>query len=596
MTNILSFDSLYIVQPLRRLYLAVIRVLSNFQSSDQVRIILYRLDQDNILLRDARSLSGLTIGINQNKIDALSFEFYRYLETSSELRKITIKKIPLLQLYTRQTKLKLTAILNCIYRIENFSLETKDNIEIITDQQTASIIKEGIKFLEKDIQNISWKTNILLTSIISFNSLIMRTASLIKMYMSKSTLPLHYYYKITNPKLPTILIALPRRRPDDFYSTYVEELEIKFNIILYSHGFFQTIPVGYEQKKIQERRGLLKGVFNLKTSILSFESYVADTLLIFKYHLNLNRSIDVVESLYSNKIDLLINRQQTNVIDNYLAIKAKKEGIFILGDIFEEIFFCDALVCSSESQNTDSVKLALPDNALVSYKGSNSLIQYRLKDFDKKKEKFLHQMLDIDPYKKIVFYASDPSKEESQRYLSEKFLIHSFSEFQDYIFVIKTHTQDSGKITYYSYSDAGSPSNVFLIGDIRQKREIASSEFYLFNDFDFNAAISSSDGFLTTSSSSILQALTLGVKAGIVDKFENGYYDYLVKYNAAMLVKNLDSLKEFLSKEQLNVSKEVLSYCGLEANKQHFDMSEFILNSFSDFQNNRSTKFVHLDN
>ena len=135
-----------------------------------------------------------------------------------------------------------------------------------------------------------------------------------------------------------------------------------------------------------------------------------------------------------------------------------------------------------------------------------------------------------------------------------------------------------------------------MIGDIRQKSEIASSEFYLFNDFDFNAAISSSDGFLTTSSSSILQALTLGVKAGIVDKFENGYYDYLVKYNAAMLVKNLDSLKEFLSKEQVNVSKEVLSYCGLETNKQHFDMSEFILNSFSDFQNNRSTKFVHLNN
>ena len=93
MTNILSFDSLYIVQPLRRLYLAVIRVLSNSQSSDQVRIILYRLDQDNILLRDARSLSGLTIGINQNKIDALSLEFYRYLEASPELRRITIKKM-----------------------------------------------------------------------------------------------------------------------------------------------------------------------------------------------------------------------------------------------------------------------------------------------------------------------------------------------------------------------------------------------------------------------------------------------------------------------------------------------------------------------
>ena len=60
------------------------------------------------------------------------------------------------------------------------------------------------------------------------------------------------------------------------------------------------------------------------------------------------------------------------------------------------------------------------------------------------------------------------------------------------------------------------------------------------------------------------------------------------------LIKNNDSVEKIL--KQLNVSKEVLSYCGLETNKQHFDMSEFILNSFSDFQNNRSTKFVHLNN
>jgi len=595
MTNILAFDSLYIVQPLRKIYMALIGFLSNSKSSNQERIILYRLDQDNILLRDNRNLSGISVGINQDKIDALSIEFYRYLESSSELRKIMIKKIPLLQLYTRQTKLKLTAILNCIHRIENFSSESKDNIEIITDKQTASIVKEGIKFLGKDSGNILWRTNLILTTIISINSFIMRIASLITMYFSKSTLPVHYYCKISDLKLPTILIALPRRRPDDFYSTYVEELETKFNIILYSHGFFQSVPVGYEQKKINEKVGLIKGIFNMKTSMLSYESYVADILLIFKYHLNLNRSIDVVESLYENKVDLLINRQQTNVVDNYLAIKAKKESIFILGDIFEEIFFCDALVCSSESQNTDSVKLALPDNAQVSYKGSNSLIQYRLKDFDEKKENFLHNILDIGLDKKIIFYASDPSKEESQRYLSEKFLIHSFAETQDYIFVMKTHTQDSGKITYYSYIDAGSPSNVILIGDIRQKNKIASPEFYLFNDFDFNAAISSSDGFLTTSSSSILQALTLGVKSGIVDKFKNGYYDYLVKYNATMLVRNLDSLNEFLAKEQLDVSKEVLNYCGLETKKHNFDMGDFVIDSFSNFKNNHVTQSVDIN-
>ena len=60
--------------------------------------------------------------------------------------------------------------------------------------------------------------------------------------------------------------------------------------------------------------------------------------------------------------------------------------------------------------------------------------------------------------------------------------------------------------------------------------------FNIFEEFDFNNAISSSDGFLTSSSSSILQALVLGVKTGIVDKFNNGYYDYLIKYDASNLI------------------------------------------------------------
>ena len=143
----------------------------------------------------------------------------------------------------------------------------------------------------------------------------------------------------------------------------------------------------------------MKGVFNLKTLLLSSESYIADILLIFKYHFNLSRSVDVVDSLFSNKIDVLINRQQTNVIDNYLAIKARQKGIFILGDIFEEIFFCDHAICSSESQNTESVKLALSDNDKIVYRGSNSLIKYRLKSFKDKKGHYLHDLLGVDPEK-----------------------------------------------------------------------------------------------------------------------------------------------------------------------------------------------------
>ena len=174
---------------------------------------------------------------------------------------------------------------------------------------------------------------------------------------------------------------------------------------------------------------------------------------------------------------MLINRQQTNVLDNYLAIQAKRRGVFILGDVFEEIFYCDSAVCSSESQHTESLKLALANGAKVAYKGSNSLIKYRLNNFNSNQDGYLHNLLGIDNKKKVIFYASDPSKEESQRYLAEKFLIKHFSYLKEFIFVMKTHTQDNGKVTNYAFLDSGSPSNVILIGDIRQRGKIVSEKF-----------------------------------------------------------------------------------------------------------------------
>lgn len=574
----LAFDSLFLVKPLRKIYIKFIIFLSSFHHKSGIKIILYRLDQDNLLLRREGNLSGMSVGIKQNKMDALSLKFYRHLTQSVSLNKISIHNISLLQLYTRQTKLKLIGVLNCIHRVEGFCIGKTEKIQIITDRQTASIMNEALTFLNKEIPNIEWKTNFILTFVISLNSLLMRFASIVIMNIKKSNLPEYYYKKNTNQNLPTALIALPRRRPEDFYSTYVEELESRFNIILYSHGFFKTPPRGYIRETINNKRQSLRGLFNIKILLFNYESYIADILLIFKYHFNLNRSINVVDSLYTNKVDILINRQQTNVIDNYLAIKAQTLGIFILGDLFEEIFFCDALVCSSESQKTESVKLALPANADIHIKGSNSLINYRLKAFHQKKENYLKDILEIKSEKKVIFYASDPSKEESQRYLTEKFLIQCFATMEDYFFAIKTHTQDKGKITYYAYCDAGRPNNVYLIGDARQRGRMASSQFRLFEDFDFNSAISSSNAFLTTSSSSVLQAIALGVKSGIVDQFNNGYYEYLIKYDACKLIQTKDSLNIYLQDEECFISDEVLSYCGLRDKKEHFDMGNLMLN------------------
>lgn len=578
MTKILAFDSMYIANPFRKAYTALIRKLLNDNETNTRSLILYRLDQDNVFIRDRRNVSGISIGVHQEKVDAKSIQFYRYLGKFDNRNTLSIKNLDLYKLYNRQVKLKLAGALKCAYRVKNLSSASEDKLEIIADRQTVSIIKEALIFLGYSPSNISWKVNGWLTACITINSLCMRFAAVIKMVISSSTLPKQYYYKNVDTNALTVLLAMPRRRPEDFFSTYVEQLGKEFNIVLYSHGFMKHVPENYKVRKIKRRPGIIKGLFNIKNICWNVDSYIADIIIIFKNHFNLNISIDVVDSVFSNKIDILINRQQTNVVDNYLAIKAKEKDIFILGDLFEEIFYCDSAICSSESQHTESFGLALNKNGKVTYKGSNSLINYRLKNFDKKKEHYLHQLLKVSIQKKIIFYASDPSKEERQRYLTEKFLIHYFSSLQDTILVMKTHTQDKGMITNYAFTDSGSPSNVILIGDIRQKGKMASKQFIQFEDFDFNAAISSSDGFLTTSSTSILQALVLGTKSGIVDKFDNGFFDYLIDHKASSLINDEESLRYFLENENFIISDTILSYCGLKNvnDNDEFNMQKHI--------------------
>ncbi len=593
MTKILAFDSMYIANPFRKAYMALIRKLLNNNETTIRRLILYRLDQDNVFIRDERNVSGISVEVHQENIDAKSIQFYKYLERSSNCRTLSIKNLELYKLYNRQVKLKLTGVLKCAYRIKNLSSENEDKLEIIADRQTVSIMKETFMFLNYSPKNISWKVNGWLTACITINSLSMRLAAIVKMLISSSTLPEEYYYKHVDSNAPTVMVAMPRRRPEDFFSTYVEELGNEFNIVLYSHGFMKSIPENYNVRRVERKIGIIKGLFNIKNICWSSESYIADIILIFKNHFNLNISIDVVNSVFSNKIDVLINRQQTNVVDNYLAIQARQKGIFILGDIFEEIFYCDSALCSSKSQHTESLRLALAKGAKVFYKGSNSLIQYRLKSFNEKKEHYLHELLKIDISKKIVFYASDPSKEESQRYLTEQFLINYFSGIEDTVFVMKTHTQDKGMITNYAFLDSGSPSNIFLVGDIRQRGKMVSDHFNLYEQFDFNAAVSSCDGFLTTSSTSILQALTLGAKSGIVDKFNNGYYDYLVEYKASMLINDEESLQHFLENEKLEISDKILSYCGLKNEDKQFNMQTHISMCLAEIKrkNQMGTKF-----
>lgn len=592
MNKILAFDSMYIINPIRKAYMVLIKKMLNASKTKGNRLIVYRLDHDNLLIRDKRNVSAMAVGVHKDHIDAMSIKFYQYLGKSRNLNNLLIKNLQLYKLYTRQVKLKLTGVLKCAYRIRQLSIDSEEKIEILADRQTVAIMKEAFIFLDFKPSNISWSISGLLTACITANSLIMRFAALIKMFITPSDLPKDYFYKHIDSKAPTVLMTMPQRRADDFFSSYVEEFSNKFNIILYSMGYWQSIPNDYKRIKINRKTGLIRGIFNSNNMCFTSESYITDILLIFYDHANLSRSIDVVNSIFLNKIDAHLSRLQTNVVDNYIAIEAKKRGVFILGDIMEEVFYCDAAIYSSMSENTEPSKLALAHKSNHIYKGSNSLINYRLKNFTETESHYLHKLLKVDIQKKIIFYASDPSKDESQRYLTEKFLIDCFSHMKEFILVIKTHPQDNGKITNYAYLDMEKPSNVILIGDIVQKNHIISEQFIIFDDFNFNAAVSTCNGFLTFSSSSILQALALGVKTGIVDKFSNGNYDYLISHKASMLIDSEESLKNFLRTKTFDISDDILSYCGLKNESNEFDVGEYLLKCLRELDKDNEKKKV----
>ena len=45
---------------------------------------------------------------------------------------------------------------------------------------------------------------------------------MLKMITVQSELPKDYFYKENDTNLPTVLITMPKRRPEDFYLTYIK--------------------------------------------------------------------------------------------------------------------------------------------------------------------------------------------------------------------------------------------------------------------------------------------------------------------------------------------------------------------------------------
>ena len=206
-------------------------------------------------------------------------------------------------------------------------------------------------------------------------------------------------------------------------------------------------------------------------------------------------------------------------------------------------------------------------------------MKYRLFNFKRPEVNYIKKLLNIKDSQNIIFYASDPIKLERQRYDSELFLINHFSKIDNVCLVIKTHPQDNGKIRLLAYNKANRPDNVKLIADIAQRANIISSDLNIFPSFNFGAAMSSCDGFITSYSSSAMEALALKIKIGILDIVNHNNFRPMIKYNGAVLINDKSSLDYFLRIKNWHTSHVALKYYGLDSKKnEHFDLGKNILN------------------
>jgi hypothetical protein len=574
--KILIFHSTYIFQIIELVYLKLIEWLIGKQNIRKSILFIVRNDSNSKFIACSNNVSGISFGRTFDEIDALSFQFYQYLNKYGCQNRILFGNTPLYDIYTRQVKLRLAEAIKTALQVHEWSLCQDKNIEIVSDAQTIAIIYETLSFLGVNNKKIKWKRQSSLTFIVTVNSVLMRLAAVIKTTISKSKLPKTYYKNQYNQHNPTVLVTLPSSNSKRFFNSYVKKIN-HFNVILYSIGHLEGPPNGYESIPIKITNKSFLGLFSI-FECCSVESFIADVLLIYNNHVELETCINACEVIFDNeRIDVLLNRQQCNIVNNYFAILARKLNISIVSDVFEEVYTCDAAILGCEANLAGVIKLALGNCPYV-VRGVNEFMKYRLFDFKNTKPNYIQSLLNIEKSKKIIFYASDPGKEEKQRYESECFLIHQFSLLQNICLVIKTHRQDSGKVTLLAYNQSNRPENVKLIGDAAHESSAMSSDFCVFPDFDFNAALVSSDGFITSYSSSAMQALALNVKTGILDMVNHGFMRPMIEHGGAVLIDDKGSLEYFLNIDEWCASDDAIKFYGLQINVNNdFDLGRNLL-------------------
>lgn len=68
MTKVLSFDSVFLINPIRKIYINYIKTILARKNIKNERLVLFRQDKENIFLFDDRNISGIDLGCHQNLI------------------------------------------------------------------------------------------------------------------------------------------------------------------------------------------------------------------------------------------------------------------------------------------------------------------------------------------------------------------------------------------------------------------------------------------------------------------------------------------------------------------------------------------------
>jgi len=580
--KIVIFNAIYLLPIFEVIYTSVVKLFLTKRKSNITRLVVVRNDNNKAFIENINNISSTSIDQSVYELQVLGFKFYQYLYSSGSRDSILFGKVPLYDLFTRQIKQKLIAVVTVALQIQRWSSFNEKNVEVSSDAQTIEMIIAACNFLKIDNQQIKWKKKRSLTLIITINSLIMRFAAILKTKIAKSTLPSVYYSKQQNLNNPTALVTLPNTQAEAFFESYVKNIK-NINIILYSLAELKKTPKDFKISAVDIEMMEFSGRYNFDWC--SVKSYIADILLIHSKHEHLKTCLNVVQSIFQNeKIDFLINRQQVHIVDNYFTIMAKELKIPVIGDVFEEIYYCDAAIIHADFLRVDLVKEVLGDREFI-VRGNNEFMKYRMHISPDIVNNYLALLLNIND-KKIIFYASDPGKNERQRYELECFLMKYFARLSGTILVIKTHHGDDGGVTLLAYNSSNRPDNIKLIGDIARKSNMPSNEFSIFSKFDFHSALRSSDGFMTAYSSSALEAILLGVKVGILDTSNHGYLRPLVDKGGAFLISDEESLECFLGTTEYDISEDALEYYGLK-NKpiNDFDLGRNLLDLVSKVNN-----------